>query len=67
LENRGGKDNKMSRRMWKAMKTCTEKVRVGEVKERRSEERSRKEERRKRQKEEDSRSEESGRRMGNME
>ena len=47
LENRKGKDDEVSRGMWKAVETGTGEIRMGETKGRRSERRSRKKTRRK--------------------
>ena len=73
LEDRRGKDDKMSRGVWKAVEANVRKIRVVETKERRSKERSRKEMRgesketeKEVEKGKDSGSEESGRRMGDM-
>jgi len=40
LENRGNKDDKMSRGMWKAIEASTRKIRVGKTKGGRSKRRS---------------------------
>ena len=71
MEDRGSKNDKMSRRVWQIMEASAGKIRVRKIERRESKERSREEERRKRQKEEaekgkDSRSKESSRRMGDM-
>jgi len=50
LENRGSKNNEMSKGMWKTVETKTEKVRVAETEERREKRKSQKETRRKREK-----------------
>jgi len=47
LENRGSKDDKMSRGMWKAMEASIGKIGVGKTKEGRSKRRSQQKERRK--------------------
>ena len=48
MENRGSKDDEMSRRMWEAVETEAGKIRVGKTKRRRGERRRRKETRRER-------------------
>ena len=52
MENRGSKDDKVSREIWKAVETSAEEIRVGEAEERRNKGRSRKEEREKGKEEE---------------
>ena len=71
LENRGSKDDKVSRRIWQVVETSTWKIGVEEAERRRSKERSWKEEGRKRKEEEtekrkDDGGEESGQRMGDL-
>ena len=71
LENGRGKDNKMSRGVWKAVETSAEKIGMGKAERRGSKGRSQEEERRKGQEEEtekgeDDGSKESGRRMGDI-
>ena len=46
LENKRGRDNKISRRVWKVVKTKTEKVRIAKAKREREKGRRRKETRR---------------------
>ena len=62
LENRRGKDDEMSRRMWEVVETKARKVGVAKV-ERRREEAKEKE---KTKKEENNRSKESGRGVGDL-
>ena len=70
LEDRGGKNDEVPRRVWKAVKTGTGEVRIAEAKGGRSQSRSKKEARRKREeeakREENSRNKKSGRRVGNL-
>ena len=71
MENRGDQDNKVSRRVWEAIKASTREVRMGEAERRRSKGRSREKERRKGEEEEtekgeDDGGEESSRRMGSI-
>ena len=75
MENRRGKDNEISRRMWKTIETKAKKVGVGKTKERRKERRRREEKRRegvekkqkeKTKKEKDNKSKENSRRMGDL-
>ena len=72
LENRGGKNDKVSRKMWKIMETSAGEIRVGKTKEERSKERSRKETKEERQEKEtekgkDNGSKEGSRRIGDLE
>jgi len=73
LEDGRGKDNEISRGVWKVVEANAKKIRVAETKGRRSKERSRKETRgesreteKEAEKGKDNGSEESGRRMGDM-
>ena len=71
MENRRSKDNKVPRRMWKAVEASTREVRMGKTEGERSERRSRKKTRRKEKEEEaekrkDYRSEESSKGVGNI-
>ena len=72
LENRRSEDDKVSRRVWKAVEAGSGKVRLGETEEERGEGESRKEKRGKGEEEKteerkDNRGEKSSRRMGNLE
>ena len=67
MENRGGKDDEVSRRVWKAVETGAGEVRMGETRGRRSKRGSRKEERRKGEEGENCRNKESSRGVGDME
>ena len=71
MENRGGQDDEVFRRVWEAVEASTREVRIGEAERRRSKGRGRKKERRKEEEEEtekgeDDGGEESSRRMGSM-
>ena len=71
MENRGGQDDKVSRRVWEAVEASTREVGVREAKRRGSKRRSREKERRKGKEEEtekrkNSGSKESSRGMGDM-
>jgi len=71
LENRGGQDDEMSRRVWEAVKASVRKVGMGKTKERRGRRGSREKEGRKGEEEEtekgeNSGSKESSRRIGDM-
>jgi len=50
LENRGGQDDEMSKRVWKAVEASAREVGMGETKERRDRRGSREKERKKKQK-----------------
>ena len=50
MEDRGGQDNKVSRRMWEAVETSAREVRMGEAEGGRSKGGSRKKEKKKKQK-----------------
>jgi len=71
LENRGGQDDEVSRRVWEAVEASTREVGVGEAKRRGSKRRSKEKERRKEEEEEtekrkNSGSKESNRGIGDM-
>ena len=71
MENRGGQDDEMSRRVWKAVEASARKVRIGETKGRKGRRGSRekeggKEEEEETEKEKNGGSKESSRRMGDM-
>jgi len=69
LENRGGQDDEMSRRVWKAVEASAREVRMVETKGRRSRRGSRKKEREKEEEEETEKGENNGskeRRMGDL-
>jgi len=72
LENRRGKDDKMSEEMWKAVETEVEKIEMAKTKRRRKkkEKKQKKEDERKKKKktkkEEDDGSEEGGKRVENL-
>jgi len=71
LENRGGQDDKMSRRVWEAVEASTREVGMEETKERRGKRGSREKEGEKGEEEEtekgeNGRSKESSRRIGDM-
>ena len=73
MENRGGQDDKMPRRVWETVEASTREVRVGETERGRDKGGSRKEERGKRERKEekteegeDDGSKESSGRVGNM-
>ena len=71
LEDRGGKNNKMFRKVWKTVETNTREIRIAETEGGRGKRESRKEVRRKEEEEEvkerkNSRSEKGSRRMGNI-
>jgi len=71
LENGGGKNDKVSRGVWKTVEASTRKVRMGETERRRSERKSKEKERGKREEKEtekgkNGRSKESSRGVGDM-